>query len=218
MAAPPEPSTRGAIARVYDEIATEYSRARTTPWPAVLEFIDTLPPRSRVLDAGCGHGRHAAPLLEGGHVVVGLDASMGLLDIARGALPSASFALGDVCRLPLRDRAFTAAIAAAVIHHLPSEGERLQALREIARVLAPRSRALVTVWAREQSRFDDVVEGPRGSGDVWVPWRAGGREVLRFYHLFVDNELSGLVLKAGLRVAKYFRSGDNYVAVAERHG
>jgi len=33
-----------------------------------------------------------------------------------------------------------------------------------------------------------------------------------------DGELRDLVLKSGLRVERYFRSGENYAAVAERHG
>ena len=218
MADPPELPTRAAVARVYDTIAEEYSCARTTPWPEVLEFVDKLPPRSTVLDAGCGRGRHTTRLVERGHRVVGVDASRKLLEIAHRQLASAGFGLGDVCRLPFHDETFTAAIVVAVIHHLASERDRIQALREVARVLRPGSSALVTVWAREQARFDDAVEIRTGSGDVWVPWRAGGREVLRFYHLFADNELSEVVLKSGLRVAKYFRSADNYVAVAERHG
>ncbi len=218
MAAPPERPTRAGIARVYDEIAQEYSRARETPWPEVLEFVDGLPPRSVVLDAGCGHGRHTGRLVGGGHRAVGVDVSRRLLEIAGRRLPSAGFAVGDVCSLPFRSGTFTAAIAVAVLHHLPSEEERVQALREIARVLRPGSSALVTVWAREKSRFENLVETQRHTGDVWVPWRAGPRDVLRFYHLFADDELSELVRRAGLRVAKYFRRGDNYVAVAERHG
>ena len=65
-------------------------------------------------------------------------------------------------------------------------------------------------------RFDDLVE-TRAGPDAWVPWRAGGREVPRFYHLFADGELRDLVLRAGLRVERYFRTKENYAAVAERH-
>ncbi len=211
------PPTRGDVARVFDAIAAEFDGTRDRPWPEVLEFVESLPPGSLVLDLGCGNARHAKPLLEKGHRVVGFDASRAMLAIARHRVPRGLFAQGDLCALPFCDASFPAAIAVASVHHLPSEEERITAMREIARVLRRGGRAFVTVWALEQPRFDYLVETP-ATRDVWVPWRAGGEEVQRFYHLFADGELRDLVLKAGLRVERYFRSGDNYAAVAERHG
>lgn len=38
----------------------------------------------------------------------------------------------------------------AVLHHISSRRRRLRLLAELARVLRPRGRALVTVWASEQ--------------------------------------------------------------------
>ncbi len=216
------PPTRGDIARTFDEIAVEFDRTRDRPWPEVLDFGWSLPPRSLVLDLGCGNGRHAAVLAEEGHRVVGLDASGRLLGIARHRVAGVTFVQGDLCRLPFLRARFAAAMAVASIHHLPSDAERTMAVQEIARVLRPGGWALVTAWAAEQPRFERIVEARRARGeppgDVWVPWRRGGREVPRFYHLFVDNELSQLVLKSGLRVERYFRTGDNYAVVAERHG
>ena len=213
--------TRGDIARMYDTIAPEYDRTRREPWPEAVEFAESLPPRTLVADLGCGSGRHAKVLAGMGHRVVGLDASARLLSIAHKALPNAQYLRGDLCALPFHDARFPAAIAVATVHHLPSGPERLTAMREIARVLRPAGRALVTVWAFEQGpgeRRRDAHPVGRDPHDVWVPWRAGKLEVLRFYHLFADGELSDLVEAAGLRAAKYFRSADNYVAVAERHG
>ena len=213
--------TRGELARIYDEIAVEYDRIRTRPWPEVLEFAASLPPQTLCADLGCGSGRHAKVLVEQGHRVIGLDASSRLLGIARRKLPRVPFVRGDLCALPFHDAQFPALIAVATIHHLPSREERLGAMREVERVLRPGAKALVTAWALE----DTAVEGEReahpagsGPGDVWVPWRAGGKEVLRFYHLFADGELPRLAADAGLRVGKYFRSGDNYMAVVERRG
>ena len=213
--------TRGDIARVYEEIAVEYDRVRQEPWPEVVEYAESLPPRTPIADLGCGSGRHAKVLSGQGHPVVGLDASARLLEIARHKLPQAEFVRGDLCGLPFRDSRFRAALAVATIHHLPSEGERTAAMREIARILRPGGTALVTVWAIEQdpgARRRETRSAGEDPRDVWVPWRAGGREVQRFYHLFAEVELADLVTAAGLRLGKYFRSGDNYVAVAERNG
>jgi len=162
-------------------------------------------------------------LLESRHRAVAFDASRRLLEYARRRARKADIFLGDLCALPFGSASFDAAIAVASLHHLPTAADRVTALREIARILRPGGRALLMVWAFEQPRFQEAADlqknrrGP-GPGDVWVQWRAGGKHVDRFYHLFVDGELPALVLDAGLRVERYFRSGDNYALVAERDG
>ncbi|MEK6911656.1 MAG: methyltransferase domain-containing protein [Candidatus Thermoplasmatota archaeon] len=215
--------TRGDITRTYDAIAESFDRARERPWPEVAEFAATFPPSTIVLDLGCGNGRHAKALCDAGHRVLGIDASRGLLPIDRRREPRAALVQGDVCGLPFRDRTFSSAIAVATIHHLPSDAERLLAIREMYRVLTIGGRALVSAWAFEQARFGKDLDvraasDPREATDVWIPWRGGGATVDRFYHLFRDGELRDLILKSGLRLERYFRSGDNDFVVAERDG
>lgn len=215
--------TRGDVVRTYDAIAESFDKKRDTPWPEVIEFIRNLPPSILVLDLACGNGRHTHVVCNEGHRAVGLDASKRLLAIAARREPRAAYILGDLCAIPLRDGSVSAVLATASIHHLPSETERFTGVREIARVLRPGGRVLVTAWALEQFASEKsptregMTHGP-GAGDVWVPWRAEGCAVLRFYHLFRDGELRDLVLKSGLRLERYFRSGDNYFVVAERNG
>jgi len=215
--------TRGQVARTFDEIARSFDESRADPWPEVVAFAGSLPSGSRVIDLGCGNGRHAQVLLQSRHRVVAFDASRRLLDYARRRARDGDIVLGDLCALPFGSASFDAAIAVASVHHLPTAADRLVALREIARILRPRGRALLMAWAFEQPRFQETMalrkdrRGP-GVGDVWVPWRAGGKDVDRFYHLFEDGELPRLALDAALRVERYFRSGDNYAVVAERNG
>lgn len=210
--------TRGDIARTYDAIADSFDKKREAPWPEVIAFVRPLPPSSLVLDLACGNGRHTHVVCNEGHRAIGLDASPRLLAIAERREPRASYVLGDLCNLLLRDMSVSAVIATASIHHLPSEHERLKAVREIARVLRPGGHALLSVWALEQPEFEKSLKEGEAERDVWVPWRGADREVLRFYHLFRDGELRDLVLNSGLHVKRYFRSGDNYFVVAERHG
>lgn len=58
----------------------------------------------------------------------------------------------DCLRLPLRDSVADGVISIAVLHHLATRERRLQALDEMRRVLAPGGRALVTVWAKDQTK------------------------------------------------------------------
>jgi SAM-dependent methyltransferase len=65
-------------------------------------FIDALvPPRSRVLDAGCGPGRVGAELHARGHAVVGVDVDPVLVDAARADHPGPVWLVGDLAELDL---------------------------------------------------------------------------------------------------------------------
>ncbi|HTR69160.1 MAG TPA: class I SAM-dependent methyltransferase [Mycobacteriales bacterium] len=111
-------------------------------------------PGDRVLDLGCGGGRHAFELYRRGADVVALDRDLGELEAvermframrADGEAPSGAIAQtvqGDVLALPFPDGAFDAIIAAEVLEHIPDDRA---AMAEIARVLKPGGRAAVTV-------------------------------------------------------------------------
>ena len=56
----------------------------------------------------------------------------------------------DNLRLPYRDNIFDAVISIGVIHHLTTRERRIQALKELARILCPGGKLMVYVWAMEQ--------------------------------------------------------------------
>jgi SAM-dependent methyltransferase len=99
---------------VADHLGAAYLRYSFTKGTAQeIEFLVgalDLRPGQRVLDVGCGPGRHAYALAERGIEVVGVDISQRFVDIAReGAPPGASFVRGDA-----RDLRFDAEFDAAV--------------------------------------------------------------------------------------------------------
>lgn len=74
--------------------------------PAQIDFLASkidLGASARVLDLGCGHGRHANELARRGHVVLGVDLVEGFLDIARKEAErdglSTQFVLGDMSNI-----------------------------------------------------------------------------------------------------------------------
>src|SRR5918912_296123 len=77
-----------SVKTLYDEISRQYheNRARAisdyTELPAVLRLAGDVRGR-RVLDAGCGPGRHARKLLAKGARVTGIDISNEMIAIAR---------------------------------------------------------------------------------------------------------------------------------------
>lgn len=90
---------------------------------------------ARVLDVGCGDGRHIAAAAAHGCFAVGLDYDAGELAKARGRLRGLRVDLiaGDASRLPFRDGAFDAVICTETLEHLPDDNG---AMGEIGRVLA----------------------------------------------------------------------------------
>lgn len=53
--------------------------------------------------------------------------------------------------MPIRTGSVDGIISIAVIHHLASKKRRLQAIREMVRILRPSGRALIYVWAKNQA-------------------------------------------------------------------
>ena len=68
---------------------------------------------------------------------------------------------------------------------------RLQALRELFRVLKPNGKILIYVWAHEQSRFNNHTK------NTFVKWndQTTGSILDRFYYLFSINELDQIINK-----------------------
>ena len=217
--------TKADIRATYDRIAESFAARRREPWPEVASFIETLPRGSRVLDLGAGNGRHAKILAGRGIRAVAFDFSHRLLMIGRtgeraeGQAMRVDWVGGEATKLPFRNASFDAALCIAVLHHLPLESDRLLSLQEIRRVLRRGTPALVSVWAREQPRFQSALALPEVDGDVEVPWTMPDRTVVRrFYHLFGAGELERLIIASGLDGERFFHGAGNWFAQARSNG
>jgi SAM-dependent methyltransferase len=118
-------------------------------------------PGTRLLDLGCGAGRHAFEAARRGARVVALDMDRKELDqvaaIAAamdeaGEIPegaSIRTSSGDATAMPFDDGSFDVVIAAEVMEHIPTDQA---AMHEVARVLRPGGVAAVTVpaWLPER--------------------------------------------------------------------
>ncbi|MFC7098590.1 class I SAM-dependent methyltransferase [Halobaculum marinum] len=205
-------------AATYDRIAEHFSQTREYAWPEVESFLDGRE-GAVALDIGCGNGRHCAPLADRARRVVGVDVSGGLLReararaVERGYAAGVSFARGDAAALPVADDAADLAVYVAALHHLRPRERRVASLSEVARVLAPGSRALVSAWSTAHDRFDASADADVGF-DTEVDWTLpGGETVPRFYHIYAPAEFDADLAASDLRVVESTVSSGNCYAV-----
>ncbi len=111
----------------------------------------------RMLDLGCGFGRHAYEAMRRGASVIACD--LGLSELQQvhavfagmreaGELPdgvTCQSVNGDATRLPFPDNSFDRVLASEVLEHIPDDDA---AFAELARVLKPGGTMAVTIPAR----------------------------------------------------------------------
>jgi SAM-dependent methyltransferase len=117
--------------------------------PAASAVVDraALTAGDDVLDLACGTGNAALFAAALGARVVGVDSAPRLLGVARERAHNAGIELdlreGDLLALPVDDASVDVVLSVFGVIFAP---EPAQALREVARVLRPQGRALLTAW------------------------------------------------------------------------
>jgi SAM-dependent methyltransferase len=102
----------------------------------------------RLLDVGCGAGRALAMAAERGAEPVGLDATPGLLAIARDRLPQTDIREGDMEELPWEDGSFDAVTG---FNSFQFAGDPVRALSEARRVVRPGAPVVMATWGQPQA-------------------------------------------------------------------
>lgn len=187
-------------------------------WPEVERRI-CADVAGRVLDVGCGAGRHAAPLAADGFEVVGVDTSPGAVAVARERGVDAR--LGSAAALPAGIGLFgTVLLLGNNVGLLGSAESAAVVLAELARVTAPGGRLLLSGiepfdtddaehlayhrWNRERSRLPGQCRIRVRHGTLADEW---------FDYLFVSEaELRALVDGSPWTLVRWEREGHTYAA------
>ena len=180
-----------------------------------------LRPGARVLDVGCGQGRHAIPLARAGYRMTGVDRSTYLLDRAReaatGVAADVHLVRGDMRSLPLGSTFDACLSLFTSFGYFEEDGENEEALREMARVLRPggglildvtnRDYYLLRSWPYTWRRQGEAVILEENSFDAEASrfmtkftWLEGARrESLRHsVRQYTAAELKAMLCRAGL--------------------
>ncbi|KAG4035697.1 hypothetical protein MFRU_001g04650 [Monilinia fructicola] len=226
--AAPESYEAENVHEVYEQIASHFSSTRYKAWPIVKTFLQSLPPGSIGLDIGCGNGKYL--LVNPDVFIVGSDRSTNLAKIASAHQPHAAI-VADTLALPHPEHSFDFAISIAVIHHLSTPARRRAAVSSILSTLLPSGKALIYVWALEQSSSRRGWDSTNAQ-DVMVPWvmrtgkkigpdgtitaPASEQTFQRYYHLYRAEELEEDIKSAGGTVVESGYEKDNWWAICAR--
>jgi SAM-dependent methyltransferase len=154
---------------------------------------------SRVLDVACGTGvlaREVASRAGPNARVAGIDASPGMVAVARQLAPSVEWREGVAESLPFADQSFDAVVSQFGLMFFT---DRRQALREMWRVLASAGRLAVAVWDSLESMpayasavaLLEHTAGKRAADALRAPFVLGNR-----------TDLAGLCSEAGMTAAE----------------
>ena len=111
--------------------------------------IATILPGARFLDLGCGTGRWVRRYTELGFSAVGVDATPGMLRIARSHRTRVPLVVGLAQSLPFSDSVFDCLSDITVIQHIPYDLQST-ALQEMVRVLRPGGQMILLELTRGQ--------------------------------------------------------------------
>ena len=190
----------------YNIVSQTFSNSRNKPWAEFDLYKKACFENANVLDLGCGNGRLFYSLKEKCVNYIGLDNSTGLLKQAKENLKGEDVKLisGDFLNIPLEDNSVDIICAVASFHHLPSNEIRLQALKEMKRVLSPNGKVFISVWNLYQKKYIKFIFeslfrlGKYEFADTFI--KLGG--VKRYYHAFTPWSLSKLISKSEFKLVE----------------
>ena len=181
----------------WDEIFTERGRVFTNQHSDIERIIKMIKDNngSRILDLGCGSGRHVVYLTKQGFDVYGFDASPKALNMAQEWLKEKSLT-ANLCEhkmeneFPYEDNFFDAVISIQVIHHNLMRDIR-KTISEIERVLKQGGVLFVTFPILRSdliSKEDDwkLIEVEKGTYIPQSGWESGIP-----HHYFTEDEILG---------------------------
>jgi len=196
--------------KVWDNIAPEWHEFKTTPSEAATEFINNS--KGKIIDFGSGSGRNLLKLKKSTkrelHLV---DFSEEMIKLAKKRSKELGLKINTkISKLEKTDfpsNYFDGAICIAVIHCIETEKKREKALKELFRILKPKSQADIEVWDKDSKRFKGKPK------EKFIKWRDKGK---RYYYLYDKNEFKNLLEKVGFKVIKKIPHRANIIFIVEK--
>jgi cyclopropane fatty-acyl-phospholipid synthase-like methyltransferase len=152
---------------VYDQLSPQYwvtlgLHPDDTHREFIQNFLGRMAPGSTLLSAGCGAGRYDGLLLKGGHNVVGIDQSAGMLGRASERLPEVRYEKLALQDMDFREE-FDGAICPETLEHIcPEDWPGI--LRRFWAALKPGGVLYFSVDLAETDKLEAACDRARASG------------------------------------------------------
>ena len=201
------------VKEIYEEIAEHFENTRKGYyWKGVKEFILNIPNQSFILDCGCGNGKHM--LLRNDCIFLGFDFCINSMKICKNK--NLEILVNDVKLIPFRNNIFDVTLCVAVLHHLESEENRLQAINEIARITKINGLIYIQVWASDVKKDKKFIK-INDKNDYFVTWFVNkNRNIKRYYHLFEKDEIIDICNKSNLNICDIKYEFNNWIIIAKK--
>jgi 2-polyprenyl-3-methyl-5-hydroxy-6-metoxy-1,4-benzoquinol methylase len=173
---------------MYSLIAHEFDKTRYKIWPVVRRFLEEKGGEGfSVYEFGCGNGKNLLYAKELGMIVSGSDVCEELVIVCqeKGLCEVSVF---DLCSKDIVCGSYDMVLCIAVLHHLKTHEERLEACLRCIQTCKVGGSVLLTVWSHET--HDAKRPKKFTVGDNIVPWKKkDGSYVDRFYYIYTHDEI-----------------------------
>lgn len=192
------------VNEVYEEIAEHFDVTRVNKWSWVEDYLNKLKPNSLVLDLGCGNGRN---MNHENIKFIGVDNCENFVRICNQK--GLDVINCNMTKVNLENEKVDGIICIAVFHHLSTLENRIEALREMKRLVKPGGKILLSVWSINQPqktrrKFNNY-------GNNIVIWNSYGKLFERYYYIFKIDEIKSLFRMVGLSLINHEHSCGNEV-------
>ncbi|MBI5225134.1 class I SAM-dependent methyltransferase [Candidatus Micrarchaeota archaeon] len=189
----------------------EYKTGRGM-WKGTTNFALNLPSGSKILEIGCGNGKHLSSFFNKGYDVYAMDVSPTAIELAkdRAKISKAKvhFYVGDASKLDFKDGFFDCVFMFHLLAHLSLE-DQAKAVFEAFRVLKKGGKCYFRDFHVSDYRFGKGIEVEKNTfrrgTNVWV-------------HYFTEEELKEMFRKAGFGVEKIILDSYKHIFRGEAFG
>ncbi|MBW2989375.1 class I SAM-dependent methyltransferase [Candidatus Woesearchaeota archaeon] len=172
----------------WERLYKEKGTVQREPSKKVLEAIEFFKEKrvKKVLDLGCGTGRHTELLVNMGFEAYGCDNSKDALEIVKRKLPNCRLEACDMTKLPYSDGYFDGVLCYLVIQHGMMKDIK-KTVSEMIRVLKKRGYLYLAAISRKHPTYDT---GEEIEPNTRINTEADDGDMP--HHFFSEDELKGL--------------------------
>lgn len=184
------------VRNVYQGFTQHFNNTRAYKWSWVVDFLNKYTEDNLILDLGCGNGRN---MVHNHLKFIGIDNCDKFIHICkRKGLEVYNYNITDI---RLNSDLVDAIICNAVFHHLSTVEDRVEALKEMKRLVKPGGKILISVWSINQPANSKRYFNNYGNSiEIWESY---GTVFERFYYIFGIDEIKELFKYVGLNLISH---------------